>query len=494
MAIGLYTSRVVLEVLGVDDFGLYSLVGGFVSMLSILTGAFSGTAARFIMYEIGVGDPDKLKETISAIINLLIIIAIVVFVIGFILGSYFISRYLNIPPDRIKAAYFVFYCSLFVFSMNLLVVPYQAIIIAHERMDFYAVMSVLESVAKVVVVLSLSSVTFDRLCVYAFLLVLVSVMSRIIYGIYCNFHFKESKYHFILNRNISKQMTSFSIWMGIGTAAGILKDQGMNIIINIFYNLSLNAARGISMQVMSVFNSFASNIGIAISPQITKSYSQGNIERSINLTFVSAKAQGYLILVMMIPFLLESHYILTIWLKSFPAYTQEFVCWGIVICFIHAIASAFSPIYLAMGRIRNLQLGGSFLSFMYLPICYFCCERGMDIIVCMQLAFGLEILLFIMSCICIKMEMNFPFGRFFGSVVIPMLLVGIITFCVVYCVRYIIKEESFVRLILSSITSLVFLAISAYFIGINDSEKRLVKTILVQRLGISNHTNNIEIK
>lgn len=146
--------------------------------------------------------------------------------------------------------------------------------------------------------------------------------------------------------------------MGIGTAAGILKDQGMNIIINIFYNLSLNAARGISMQVMSVFNSFASNIGIAISPQITKSYSQGNIERSINLTFVSAKAQGYLILVMMIPFLLESHYILTIWLKSFPAYTQEFVCWGIVICFIHSIASAFSPIYLAMGRIRNLQLGG----------------------------------------------------------------------------------------------------------------------------------------
>ena len=147
-----------------------------------------------------------------------------------------------------------------------------------------------------------------------------------------------------------------------------------------------------------------------------------------------------------------------------------------------------------MGHIRNLQLGGSFLSFMYLPICYFCCERGMDIIVCMQLAFGLEILLFIMSCICIKMEMNFPFGRFFYSVVIPMLLVGIITFCVVYCVRYIIKEESFVRLILSSITSLVFLAISAYFIGINDSEKRLVKTILVQRLGISNHTNNIEIK
>ena len=488
MAIGLYTSRVVLEILGVDDFGLYSLVGGFVSMLSILTGTFSGTAARFITYEIGIGNPEILKRTISTIINLLIIIAIGVFIIGLVGGTYLISTYLNIPPERMNAAYFVFYCSLFVFSMTLLAVPYQAIIIAHEHMNFYAIMSIFESVAKLIVVLFLPYVSFDRLYFYAFLLALISVISRVVYGIYCNRHFKESKYHFILDKHISKQMTSFSVWMGIGTASGILKDQGLNIIINIFYSLTVNAARGICMQVMSVFSSFASNIGLAISPQITKSYSQGDIKRSISLTFASAKAQGYLVLVMMIPFLLESHYILTIWLKSFPVYTQEFVCWGILISFIHAITGAFGPIYLAMGRIRNLQLAGSLLNFMYLPVCYLCCERGINVIICMQLGFGLEILLFFMSYFYLKKVMSFPFWHFLGRVVMPMLLVGIITLCAVYCVRIVLKDESFTRLILSTVTSFVIFSISAYFIGIDDSERKIVRAAWVKPVSYTHLT------
>lgn len=486
MVIGLYTSRVVLDVLGVDDFGLYSLVGGLISMLSILTGMFSNTATRFIMYEIGVNNPDNLKRTISTIINLLIVIAIGVFLIGLILGSYFIGKYLNIPPERLGAAYFVFCCSLFIFSMNLLAVPYQALIIAHERMTFYAIISILESVVKLILVLLLSYVSFDKLCFYAFFLALVSVLSRIIYGVYCNYHFKESKYHFILDRNISKQMTSFSIWMGIGTASGVLKDQGVNIIINIFYGLMLNAARGISMQVMSVFNSFASNIGIAMSPQITKSYSQGDIKRSINLTFTSAKAQGYLILVMMIPFLLESHYILTLWLKSFPAYTQEFVCWGVLISFMHAVTSAFAPIYLAMGRIKSLQLASSFLCFLYVPICYLCCKSGMDIIICMQLALGLEIILFFMSYFYLKIKINFPFYFFLSKVVLPMFMVGVITLCVAYCVRFIIKDESFARLMLSSVTSVVFSSILVYAMGLNSYEKDVVKAIFIKRLSLCN--------
>ena len=233
------------------------------------------------------------------------------------------------------------------------------------------------------------------------------------------------------------------------------------------------------MQVMSVFSSFASNIGLAISPQITKSYSQGDIKRSISLTFASAKAQGYLVLVMMIPFLLESHYILTIWLKSFPVYTQEFVCWGI---------------YLAMGRIRNLQLAGSLLNFMYLPVCYLCCERGINVIICMQLGFGLEILLFFMSYFYLKKVMSFPFWHFLGRVVMPMLLVGIITLCAVYCVRIVLKDESFTRLILSTVTSFVIFSISAYFIGIDDSERKIVRAAWVKRFGkYRNNINNFTV-
>lgn len=269
---------------------------------------------------------------------------------------------------------------------------------------------------------------------------------------------------------------------------------GPEYYYNIFYSLTVNAARGICMQVMSVFSSFASNIGLAISPQITKSYSQGDIKRSISLTFASAKAQGYLVLVMMIPFLLESHYILTIWLKSFPVYTQEFVCWGILISFIHAITGAFGPIYLAMGRIRNLQLAGSLLNFMYLPVCYLCCERGINVIICMQLGFGLEILLFFMSYFYLKKVMSFPFWHFLGRVVMPMLLVGIITLCAVYCVRIILKDESFTRLILSTVTSFVIFSISAYFIGIDDSERKIVRAAWVKRFGkYRNNINNFTV-
>lgn len=482
MGIGLYTSRVVLDVLGVDDFGLYSLVGGFVSMLTVLTGTFSGTAARFITYEIGVGNPEILRRTTSTIINLLIIVSIGVFIFGTIFGVVFIDKYLNIPSDRINAAYFVYLCSLFVFSMNLLAVPYQAIITAHEHMNFYAMMSVFESIAKLIVVLSLSCVSFDKLYFYALLFALISVLSRIMYGVYCNHYFVESRYHFLLDKSISKRMTSFSIWMGIGTASGIFKDQGLSVIINIFFNLAVNAARGISLQVMSVFNAFALNIGLAMSPQITKSYSQGNIERSINLTFLSAKSQGYLILVMMIPFLLESHYILTIWLKSFPEYTQEFVCWGVLISFVHVITSAFGPIYLAMGRIRNLQLAGSITNFLFLPICFLCCKEGLSIMVCVQFAFWLEIILLFMNCFFLKKEMNFPIGHFSRKVVLPMILVGVITLCVVSCVKIIIVDESLIRLLLSSITSLIVFSISVYFIGITDSEKKVLIDLFSRKL------------
>ena len=283
-------------------------------------------------------------------------------------------------------------------------------------------------------------------------------------------------------------------WNFLSSMADIFKSQGVAILINLFFGTFVNAAQAIAQQVNNAVNQFCNNFMTAITPQITKSYAQGDIKRSISLTFASAKAQGYLVLVMMIPFLLESHYILTIWLKSFPVYTQEFVCWGILISFIHAITGAFGPIYLAMGRIRNLQLAGSLLNFMYLPVCYLCCERGINVIICMQLGFGLEILLFFMSYFYLKKVMSFPFWHFLGRVVMPMLLVGIITLCAVYCVRIVLKDESFTRLILSTVTSFVIFSISAYFIGIDDSERKIVRAAWVKRFGkYRNNINNFTV-
>ena len=487
MFIGLYTSREILTVLGINDFGIYSLVGGFVSMLSILTAVFSGTASRFITYEIGIGDFSRLSKTVSTIINLLIFISIGVFILGSFIGSFFIENYLNIPSDRINATYFVYYCSLFVFSINLLSVPYQAIITAHEHMSFYGIMGIFDSIIKLIIVLVLPYLPFDKLYSYSLLLALSSVICRIIYGIYCNYYFKESKYRFILDRKVAKSMSSFSLWMGIGSASGILKDQGLGILINIFYGLALNAARGISLQVMNIFNNFAINIGLAISPQITKSYSQENYNRSIMLTFTSAKAQGLILIALMVPFILESHYILTLWLKDVPAYTTEFVCWGIIIVFAHSLTNSLSPIYLAIGNIRNIQIIGSFINFLYIIICYLCCKMGFNVIICLQLSVILEIILFLINYIHIKKEINFPGIIFIKKAIAPVILIGIITTITVYFIQFIIQEDSFIRVLLSSIVSLCTVLSSFYLFASNKNEKQYIQNFIKRKINFNNN-------
>lgn len=479
MFIGLYTSRVVLSYLGVNDFGLYSLIGGFVSLLSIITSVFSGTISRFITYEIGIGNSIKLKRTVSTVINLLLIISVGVFIIGIIGGSFFIENYLNISPDRINAAYFVYYCSLFVFCTNLLSVPYQAIITAHEHMSFYGIMGIFDSIIKLIIVLLLPYFPFDRLYTYALLLALSSIICRIIYGIYCNHYFEESKYSFIFDREIAKGMSSFSLWMGLGCTAGILKDQGLGIIINIFYGLALNASRGISLQVMGIFNNFAANIGVAISPQITKSYSQQEYERSISLTFTSVKTQGLLILTMMIPFISESDYILYLWLGTVPEYTSEFVCWGIIVVFAHTLTNGIAPIFLAIGNIRNVQIAGSIINFMYIPICYIICSLGLNIIICLEIAVIVEILLFLVTLISIKRTMTFSYILFIKKVILPIALVAVTTTIFVsFIPSCIIKQESFLRVILSSFISILSVSCIFYFWGSEQSERDYIKKFI----------------
>lgn len=479
--IGLYTSREILSVLGINDFGIYSLVGGFVSMLSILTNVFSGTASRFITYEIGIGNPEKLTQTVSTIINILILIAIGVFIIGLLMGNFVIENYLNIPKDRINATYFVYYCSLLVFSINLLSVPYQAILIAHEHMSFYGIIGIVDSLFKLIIVLLLPVFSFDKLYTYSILLTLSSIILRITYGIYCNHHFKESKYHLILNKDVVKKMSSFSLWMGIGSATGILKDQGLGILINIFFGLVLNAARGISLQVMNIFNSFALNISLGISPQITKSYSQGDYHRSISLTFISAKAQGLILIAITIPFILESHYLLDLWLETVPTYTKEFICWGLIVVFVHSITNSLSPIYLAIGDIKNVQIASTCINLLYLAICYLCCKIGMNVIICLQLCVLVEILYFVILSIHLHKKINFPRIKFIKKVIIPIAIIGIISTITVYGVQYYIKQESLLRVLLSSTISIISVGYSFYIFAEN-SERQYMKNFLNKKL------------
>lgn len=477
LVVNLYISRVVLEELGVIDYGLYTLVGGFVLMFNILTGAFSGTASRFITYAIGIGDETNLVRTISTIINLMIIIAVAVFVIGVFVGPFIIGKYLNIPDGSFEVAKFVFYCSLFAFSINLYSVPYQSIVLANEKMDFYAIMSIIESVSRLGLVISMKFINVPKLYYYALGLAVISVIVRIIYGLYCSRKFPESKLRMILDKKITKEMSSFSFWIGAGTAVGILKDQGTNIIINIFYGVVLNAAMGICNQVMNLFNSLAMNIGLAVSPQITKSYSVGNIQRSIRLTFSSAKAQGYMILFAVIPFLVELKYILTLWLKNYPPYTLEFVFWGAIVCLVHTVGSAYASLFLAIGKIRNLNIICIIINSLYVALCYILCSKGANVIICMELLLISESISMVICYMTLKRQVGFPVWSFLMKVVVPMAIIGIASYLITSEVKCLF-EESFYRLIVCCVTSTIVMIPSILLFALNPQERELAYDLL----------------
>ena len=292
LCIGLYTSRAFLDALGAEDYGIYNIVAGFVSMLSIFTSTITSAAQRFITFEIGTGNKEKLKDTFSTFIIVLLLIGVFIILVGEIFGPSAIEKYLVIPKDRMGAAIFVFHCSLLSFVITLISVPYTADVIAHERMNFYAYISIGEAVLKLLFAISLYYIPFDLLKVYALYMVSIGIIVRIIYRIYCKKRFEETRWRFVIKKQILKEVFSYSVWVTLGASSAILKEQGVNVLVNRFFGVLMNTARGVSMQVYGIVNQFATNIGSAITPQITKSYASGDIKRAVKLTFFLAKSQA----------------------------------------------------------------------------------------------------------------------------------------------------------------------------------------------------------
>ena len=276
MAVSLYTSRVVLNTLGVEDFGIYNVIGGVVAMFSVISGGLSAAISRYITFELGQGNTAKLKSVFSSSVTIQIGLALLIFVLAEIGGVWFLNEKMNLPESRIGAANWVLQCSILTFMVNLISVPYNAAIIAHERMQAFAYISIIEVVLKLLIVYILVIFSFDKLKLYGILLLAVACVIRIAYGIYCKRNFKECTYHFTFNKALLKEMMGFAGWNFIGAFAGVLRDQGVNIVINLFCGPVINAARAMAFQVNVAVNGFATNFMTAINPQITKSYASGD--------------------------------------------------------------------------------------------------------------------------------------------------------------------------------------------------------------------------
>ena len=285
MAVNLYTSRVVLNALGVEDFGIYNVVGGVVAMFSVISGSLSAAISRFITYELGKGNNDRLNKIFSASVTIQLLLSLIIVILVESIGVWFLNVKMSIPTDRMLAANWVLQFSIATFVINLVSVPYNAAIIAHERMSAFAYISILEALGKLAIAYLIVVSPMDRLIFYALLMCSVAVIVRAVYGYYCKRHFAECTYHFHWDREILKKMFGFAGWNFIGASSAVLRDQGGNIIINLFAGPAVNAARGIAGQVNNAVTGFVSNFMTALNPQITKSYASGDREYMMTLIY-----------------------------------------------------------------------------------------------------------------------------------------------------------------------------------------------------------------
>lgn len=474
LAINLAISRLVLQNLGVTDYGLYTLVGGFVSLLSIITSSIAGTAQRFITYELGKGNEKYLTKTFSNILNVLIIIALGVLVVGVVLGLIFIKDYLNIPQEKGKTALFVYFCSLTTFVINLVMVPYIALVNAHEHMHWYAVVSIFDAIIKLGVVASLAFFVSSRVEIYALLLMFASVASFLLYYVYCRKHFPESEYKKDYDKEIVKKMFSFSVWMGLGSAAGTIKDQGGNILVNIFFGLTLNASMGIANQIRGLLGQFANNIGAAIAPQITKSYAEGQVDRSIRLTFFRTKCQGIFILLIAIPLLVYTDEILHVWLGEVPDYSSMFVRQMCFVCLFNSLEQGFGPLFLAIGEIKKYEIFQSVILFLYIPLTWVVLKISGEPALSLLFNILLEFFFVFANFYELKLKIGFPFVVFLKKVILRVAVCFAVSLAFAFLIKGVIIVSNIIMHMLGVTFIVVVFAIMSYIIILEKSERDVV--------------------
>ena len=474
MLISFYTSRAFLDALGVEDYGIYNIVGGFVSLLSLITGSLTMGAQRFITFALGKNDEAHLRRTFSTFSNLFLIVAAALVLIGAAFGPYVIYELLNLPPTRLGAALFCYFCSLIAFAVNIIAIPYTASVISHEKMGFYAVASISESVLKLLIVFALYATTFDRLKVYASLLVVVGIIVRIAYGIYCSKRFPETKPSRVIDRKILKEAFFFTFWMAFGNAAVIAKEQGVNVVLNLFCGVSINAARGISMQISSAMNQFGSSIALAINPQITKSYAAGDRDRSVRLTFLLTKAQGLMLVLIALPLYFEVDFLLGFWLKEVPCYANIFTRWVILLSVAAALRNTYSALYLATGDVKTLQWTIGLIYLMNLPFSYAALKMGYEPVVTMQIAFAIEIITWIGSYWYMQWKFRFPTGKYMVEAILPLVVIVTITAALLWGLQELMPDRGVGRFLLTVAADAVSVTGLAYWLLLNKNERKFV--------------------
>lgn len=473
IAVGLYTSRVILDVLGVDDYGIYNVVGGVVAMLAFLNSALTAASQRFISYELGTGNIEKLKKIFCTSVLTHASLAVLIFIIAETLGLWFINEHLNIAPERMGAANWVYQISILTFMVSILSVPYNSCIVAHEHMKAFAYVSILEVILKLLIVYLLVVFKGDKLIIYAILVLIVAIIIRLIYGIYCKKHFEECTYRFVLDKGLFKEMFSFAGWSIIGNLGFSFKDQGSNIILNLFFGTAVNAARGVALQVNGVIANFSYNFMMALNPQITKQYAAGEIKNSVDLVYTGCRFSFYLLLLITTPVIINIDYLLELWLVTVPEYTSEFLTLALVAALINSMATPLVTALQATGNIKIFQIAICITMLCELPLAYIILYFGGKPYMAMYPTVLITLVGLFVRYIILKHQINeYNLRYFIISVFCKNVVIGSICILSSKYVHDLFDNNLGTFLLTSTISCILVISI-IYFIGLTEREKNL---------------------
>lgn len=481
MLVGLYTSRVVLEALGEDDMGIYSVVGGVVAMFTIISGALNSAVSRFITFEMGKGEKAQLNKVYSTAVTIQLILGAIVVILAEPIGIWFINNEMTIDQARIPEAVMVLHFSLAAFVVNLMSVPQMASITAHEKMSAYAYIGILDAFLRLGTALLIMNSSGDRLVQYAALMMVTVILVRIAYGVYCRRNFEECRYRPVFDRPLIREMFSFAGWNFVGVASGVLRDQGGNILVNLFSGAAgtaVNAARGMAVQLNGAVQGFVTNFMTAVNPQITKSYAAGEYSYMFTLVRKSSRMSFYLLLMLVMPLILNTEVVLGVWLKDVPAHTTLFVQLFLVFALSESLSNPMITAMLATGRIRNYQLVVGGIQLLNIPISYICLKMGAIPEVTVMVAIGLSQICLWARLIMLSRATGFPIGDFVSKVYVKSLFVVLPCAALVPVLFELVKPTGLWGAVYSAVISVVWTGAVIYMIGMDTSERNMVKGLL----------------
>lgn len=479
MGISLYTSRVVFAVLGVDDFGIYNVVGGVVSMLAFLNSAMVQASQRYLSFAQGTNDIDNQRKVFSTSVLIHFSIAVIVVILLETIGLWYVNSKVVLPSERLYAANVIYQFSILIFLTRILVVPYNASVIAHERMDIYAYISIADYVLQLILVLALKSVHYDKLIAYGAMMFIVASIHYIFYVIYTKRNFIECKFRRYKDFCLYKEMFQFASWAFLGGAGFIARNQGVNLVINLFCGPAVNAARGVAYQASSAVQTLIASFQQSMNPQITKRYAAGDIESMMTLVRTGSKFSFLLLLTCFAPILVRPEYLLGLWLGNVPEYAAEFLIMAISMSLVTSMDGTLNTAMQATGDIKLFQIIVSIIMICDIPLSYILLTVGVEPYLATGVSIFTAFICLFAKLVLLNRLVKYNVGEFIISVVLRNMIVAAIVITIFITIEKIIPEN-FIGLLILCVLSLIINGVAIFLIGLSSDDKKIVWSMMKQ--------------